>query len=86
LNLSPNAVEILKRRYLLKDSKGKIIETPEQMFRRAAKHAAKIESIYRGDAKRAEKDFYSIMAGLDFLPNNDLFKGKGYRAVPVTFL
>jgi len=46
-NLSENAVTVLKRRYLKKDSKDRIIETPEQMFRRVAGHIAKAEKKIR---------------------------------------
>jgi ribonucleoside-diphosphate reductase alpha chain len=43
LNLSENARRVLRRRYLKKDSQGNVIETPEQMFRRVARHIAKAE-------------------------------------------
>ncbi|RKY58640.1 MAG: hypothetical protein DRP96_08200, partial [Candidatus Neomarinimicrobiota bacterium] len=33
-NFSENALEILKRRYLLRDKSGKVIETPEELLRR----------------------------------------------------
>ena len=46
LNLSENAKRVLKRRYLKKNRKGKVIETPEQMFRRVARHIAKAEKKY----------------------------------------
>ncbi|MBW1722206.1 MAG: ribonucleotide-diphosphate reductase subunit alpha, partial [Deltaproteobacteria bacterium] len=41
--LSENARTVLERRYLKKDAKGRVIETPEQMFRRVAKHIARAE-------------------------------------------
>ena len=55
LNLSENARTVLKRRYLRKDSRGKIIETPEQMFRRVARHIAKAEKNYGADAKKVKR-------------------------------
>jgi len=38
--LSQNAVTVLEKRYLAKDSEGNIIETPEQMFLRVAEAIA----------------------------------------------
>ncbi|KKT18948.1 MAG: Ribonucleoside-diphosphate reductase [Candidatus Peregrinibacteria bacterium GW2011_GWA2_43_8] len=40
LPLSLNALQVLERRYLLKDENGKIKESPEDMFRRVAKNIA----------------------------------------------
>ncbi|MGW8180759.1 MAG: ribonucleotide reductase N-terminal alpha domain-containing protein, partial [bacterium] len=34
MELSDNALTVLRARYLLKDESGKVIETPEEMFRR----------------------------------------------------
>ncbi|MBW2977774.1 adenosylcobalamin-dependent ribonucleoside-diphosphate reductase, partial [Candidatus Woesearchaeota archaeon] len=68
--LSKNALEVLKARYLLKDSKGKIIETPKQMFRRVAKSIAKIDN-----AK--EEEFYQVMSNLEFLPNSPTLMNAG---------
>ena len=36
IQLSPNALTVLRRRYLKKDEQGNIMETPEEMFRRVA--------------------------------------------------
>jgi ribonucleoside-diphosphate reductase alpha chain len=72
LHLSNNAINVLKRRYLKKDSQGKIIETPEKMFRRVAQHIAKAEKKYDSDAdvKKMESIFYNMMTELKFLPNS----------------
>ncbi len=43
LVLSENAKRVLERRYLRKDSQGRVLETPEAMFRRVAKHIAGAE-------------------------------------------
>ena len=62
--LSENALTVLKRRYLKKDSQGKLIETPEKMFRRVAQHIAKAEKNYGADdarVKDVEDVFYSLM-------------------------
>jgi len=41
-----NALRVLKSRYLRKDDKGKVIESPKQLFERVAVHAALPEIIY----------------------------------------
>ncbi|MCL4518585.1 MAG: ATP cone domain-containing protein, partial [Thaumarchaeota archaeon] len=40
LKLGINALTVLRRRYLLRDSKGNVIETPSGLFRRVAHHIA----------------------------------------------
>ena len=46
LVLSDNAKRVLKRRYLKKDSDGKLIESPKQMFTRVARYIARAEKNY----------------------------------------
>jgi len=41
IQLSDNARRVLERRYLKKDSDGNVTETPEELFRRVARHAAR---------------------------------------------
>jgi ribonucleoside-diphosphate reductase alpha chain len=83
LNLSENAKRVLKRRYLKKNNKGKVIETPEQMFRRVARHIAKAERKY-GDpsteqVERWEDTFYDLMTEGKFLPNSPTLMNAGRR-------
>ena len=83
LNLSENARRVLKRRYLKKNHAGKVIETPEQMFRRVARHIAKAEKNY-GEAtteqvERWEETFYAIMTEGKFLPNSPTLMNAGRR-------
>lgn len=68
--LTYNAMQVLERRYLLRDKKGKIIETPMQMFRRVAKAVASVEKRYGNSSKRTEKEFFNLMSRLEFLPNS----------------
>jgi ribonucleoside-diphosphate reductase alpha chain len=65
--LTNNAIQILKDRYLLRDEKGKTIETVEQQFQRVAKFIASAES---KENIRWKKRFYKIMSTLTFLPNS----------------
>jgi len=68
--LTVNALEVLNRRYLLKDEIEKIIETPAQLFMRIAKAVAKVDREYGGDPKESEKIFYGMMTRLEFVPNS----------------
>jgi ribonucleoside-diphosphate reductase alpha chain len=79
LKLSDNAVNVLKRRYLKKDDNGKVVETPEKMFKRVAQNIAKAEKKYGGDAdvKKMEHIFYSMMTKLKFLPNSPTLMNAG---------
>jgi ribonucleoside-diphosphate reductase alpha chain len=72
LRLSSNAIYILEKRYLGKDSSGTVVETPSDMFRRVAHTIASAETIYTGSDKSAlwERRFYKLMANLEFLPNS----------------
>ena len=68
--LTVNALEVLNRRYLLKDETERIVETPAQMFERVAKVVAKVDRKYGGDPKESEKIFYGMMTKLEFIPNS----------------
>ncbi|NPA75248.1 MAG: ribonucleotide-diphosphate reductase subunit alpha, partial [Euryarchaeota archaeon] len=46
LKLSINAVRVLESRYLLRNSDGKIVETPRQMFHRVARYVALVDVLY----------------------------------------
>jgi ribonucleoside-diphosphate reductase alpha chain len=82
LALSENALTVLKRRYLKKDPQGKVIETPEKMFRRVAQHIAKAERHYGADDARVaevEEVFYRLMTQFIFLPNSPTLMNAGRR-------
>ena len=79
IELNDNAKIVLEKRYLRKDSEGNIIETPSQMFLRVAKAIAKPETLY-GDSKDEEywtKEFYDMMASLEFVPNSPTLMNAG---------
>lgn len=80
LKLSVNAVSVLEKRYLLKDEKGNVMETPQQMFRRVAREIARVEAKYgKQDPKKVEEQFYLMMASLEFLPNSPTLMNAGTR-------
>lgn len=77
MNLTENALKVMRARYLLKDENGKVRETPEEMFRRVARHVASAESLYNGATRDWEEEFFSIMVNLKFLPNSPTLMNAG---------
>jgi len=77
IELSPNSMEVLRRRYLRRGEDGQPIETPAQMFYRVAHHLGKAESIFGGNVESATKTFYDILTSLRFFPNSPTFTGAG---------
>jgi ribonucleoside-diphosphate reductase alpha chain len=75
--LTDNARVVLERRYLRKDSQGKPVETPEEMFRRVANAVAKSEAPYGGDPEKTAERFYEAMATLTFMPNSPTLMNAG---------
>lgn len=81
LQLSENARMVLERRYLKKDGEGKILESPEEMFRRVARHIAKAERAYgdEGRERKMQELFYRMMTEFKFLPNSPTLMNAGRR-------
>ena len=79
LDIAGNAYEVLKRRYLAKDKEGKVVETPEQMFRRVARNLAQGEIVEDPDTDVSPifEEFYRMMAKLEFLPNSPTIMNAG---------
>ncbi len=77
--LTVNALEVLRRRYLLKDETEKIIETPAQMFGRVAKAIAKVDKKYGEDPRESEETFYTMMTRLEFIPNSPTLFNAGTK-------
>ena len=79
MKLGLNAIKVLERRYLLKDEKGDVVETPSQLFRRVAKTIAKADKKYGSadDVKKTERVFYDMMSNLEFLPNSPTLMNAG---------
>lgn len=80
LRLSPNALTVLRRRYLEKNAEGKPVETPSQLFRRVADNVAQAERLYGGSRRtiaRTSDIFNSMMTRLEFLPNSPTLMNAG---------
>ncbi len=75
--LSVNAMKVLQRRYLLRDTEGNIVETPQQLFRRVARAIAAADKEYKQNAHHAEEEFYEMMINLEFLPNTPTLMNAG---------
>jgi len=77
--LTQNAIKVLEKRYLARDEAGNLIETPHEMFRRVARHAAQAEVLYNGnaDTQVIEEEFYRIMTQLEFMPNSPTLMNAG---------
>lgn len=72
--LTKNAIQILEDRYLLKDKKGNLIETPNQMFKRVARFVANCET---SNNNFWETQFYNVLSNLEFLPNSPTLMNAG---------
>ncbi len=77
IHLSPNSLEVLKRRYLRKGLDGKATETPAGMFYRVASHLGAVETDFGGSIEQATKAFYDLLTSLRFFPNSPTFTGAG---------
>ncbi len=77
--LTENALKILEKRYLLKNSDGSLAETPEGMFKRVARAAAEADRLYdpKADTGRTEETFFSMTNNLEFLPNSPTLMNAG---------
>lgn len=63
-------MSVLKKRYLLKNDKGEVVETPEELFTRVARAIASADKLYTKntkDIKKTEQEFYDVMTNFEFL-------------------
>ena len=80
VQLSPNAVTVLEKRYLVKDDSGRPVETPSDLFWRVARTVAEAERKYGSSDKAIEQaagEFYDIMATRLFMPNSPTLMNAG---------
>ena len=77
---SDQALTVLEERYLAKDLKGNVMETPEGMCYRVAKRIAFAEKSFKTSPKQIEKltqDFYEMIGKKWFLPNSPTLMNAG---------
>lgn len=77
--IGENGMRVLKARYLRRDLRGQVAETPRQMFERVARAVSEAELVF-GPASNArfwEERFSEMLASLDFLPNSPTLMNAG---------
>src|SRR5438105_15841147 len=70
--LSENALRVLQKRYLKKDDKALVIETPKELFARVAWNLAQAERNYGAAEAQVEeraRGLFGMMSTLESLPN-----------------
>ncbi len=80
LQLTDNALRVLRHRYLAKSPEGELTETPAGMFRRVASAVAAAEGRYGASASEVQawaERFYELMAAGVFLPNSPTLMNAG---------
>ena len=77
IELTENARQVLKRRYVRRGEDGKLVETVEEMFWRVAYHIAKVEETWGGDVLERAVEFYHLLTSKKFFPNSPTFTGAG---------
>jgi len=73
----PSNLELLEGRYLRRDERGQVAETPDQMFRRVAEHVASAEIRFGEDRSDLSLKFGEMMKEGLFLPNSPTLMNAG---------
>jgi len=74
------SLKVLKERYLRKDEKGKVSETPEELCWRVSWEVSSADAIYKKSKKEIEKqakEFYMLLINHEFLPNSPTLMNAG---------
>ena len=80
ISITPNALAVLRARYLKKNERGEVAETPEELFRRVADAIAAAESRYglsSGAVETIRDEFYRMMVTGQFMPNSPTLMNAG---------
>ena len=83
LELSPNAMTVLEKRYLVRDDLGKPAERAEDLFWRVARTIAAADRGYGasdGAVEALADAFYELMAKRLFMPNSPTLMNAGIRS------
>src|SRR5689334_490329 len=80
VRLSPNAITVLEKRYLIKDERGVPVESPPDLFWRVARTVAQADLQY--GASQAAVDeiaqaFFGLMGNRLFVPNSPTLMNAG---------
>ena len=79
VNLGPVAQDLLKKRYLKRDSEGNIVEDFVGMFYRIANNIAQAEKNYGGDSETVELQFFHHLTSGDFIPASPILMNAGNK-------
>jgi len=71
--ITERARTVLEIRYLLKNEKGEVIETPDEMFKRVSNYISTAENLYKENPEEWAEKFYELISSLRFLPNSPAF-------------
>ncbi len=79
LKLPLNTLLVLKKRYLLKDEKQNVIESPRELFFRVAKAVSEAEDDFPSKMRKqeVEEKFLRMMSRLEFMPNSPTLMNAG---------
>lgn len=80
VRLSPNAITVLEKRYLVKDERGVPAEAPADLFTRVASTVAEADKKYGasdGAVEALADEFFKLMAHRLFLPNSPTLMNAG---------
>jgi len=67
---------------LKRDEEGRVVEAPEELFWRVARHVAQADARYGASEARVQalaEEFYQMMGALEFLPNSPTLMNAGRR-------
>src|SRR5256886_651751 len=80
LDLTPNAITVLERRYLVKDDQGRPVESAEDLFWRVARTVAEPDATYGASGRAVEtvaEAFFELMATRVWMPNSPTLMNAG---------
>ena len=80
VRLSPNAITVLEKRYLIKDDSGAPVESPRDLFWRVARTVAQADRRYGVSEAAVDKvahEFFGLMANRLFVPNSPTLMNAG---------
>ncbi len=77
MKLNRTAETVLRKRYLLKDDEGNVIETPEEMCWRVARAIAKAEENYGNDVEKWAERYFRLLWEQKFMPNSPTLMNAG---------